>query len=236
MSSAALAEAPIDRQTARPTPVRRTVGVLRIILALVVLAAIVTQISDELLHDAFDPAAYFGYFTIQSSLMNVVVLAVGGVLALRLAGEPELLARVRMSTLSYAVITGVVYNLLLRNLPADGSYVGISWPNEVLHVWAPALILLDWLLAPGRPALAWKRIWFALIYPLTWLAYALLRGAFTDWWTYPFLNPGEPGGWPSVLLYILVIAAVIIGISAGAIGLSRLGRQTSSVFTSRSPR
>ncbi|TFD87985.1 hypothetical protein E3T61_12715 [Cryobacterium lactosi] len=208
-----------------PTPLRRFVGVLRILLALLVLAAVVTQITDQILNDAFDPAAYFGFFTIQSSLMNVVVLFVGGVLALRVAAEPELLARVRMSTLSYAVITGVVYNLLLRNLPADGSFVGLDWPNEVLHVWAPALILLDWLLAPGRPALAWKRIWFALIYPLVWLAYALLRGTFTDWWTYPFLNPGEPGGWPSVLLYIVVIAGVIIAISAAAIGLSRLGRR-----------
>lgn len=208
-----------------PTPLRRFVGVLRILLAVLVLAAVVTQITDQILNDAFDPAAYFGFFTIQSSLMNVVVLVVGGVLALRVAAEPELLARVRMSTLSYAVITGVVYNLLLRNLPADGSFVGLDWPNEVLHVWAPALILLDWLLAPGRPALAWKQIWFALIYPLAWLAYALLRGTFTDWWTYPFLNPGEPGGWPSVLLYIVVIAGVIIAISAAAIGLSRLGRR-----------
>ncbi|MBX0299718.1 Pr6Pr family membrane protein [Cryobacterium sp. 1639] len=211
----------------RPGTVRQVVGVLRILLAVLVLAAIVTQITDQLLNDAFDPAGYFGYFTIQSSLMNVVVLSVGGVLALRLAAEPELLARVRMSTLSYAVITGVVYNLLLRGLPADGSFVGISWPNEVLHVWAPALIVLDWLLAPGRPALAWKRIWFALVYPLAWLAYALLRGTFTDWWTYPFLNPGEPGGWPSVLIYIVIIAVTIIAISAAAIGLSRIGRRDS---------
>jgi hypothetical protein len=218
-------DAATARTSAPPTPYRRFVGVLRILLAALVLTAIVTQITDQLLNNAFDPAGYFGYFTIQSGLMNVVVLAVGGVLALRLAAEPELLARVRMSTLSYAVITGVVYNLLLRNLPPDGSFVGISWPNEVLHVWAPALILLDWLVAPGRPALAWKQIGFALIYPLAWLAYALLRGAFTDWWTYPFLNPGEPGGWPSVLMYIVVIAVVIVGISAAAIGLSRIGRR-----------
>jgi hypothetical protein len=206
-----------------PSPFRRTVGVLRIVLATLVLAAIITQITDQLLNQAFDAAGYFGFFTIQSSLMNVVVLSVGGVLALRLAAEPELMARVRMSTLSYAVITGVVYNVLLCNLPPDGSFEGISWPNEVLHVWAPVLILLDWLIAPGRPALAWKRIWFALIYPLTWLAYALLRGTFTDWWTYPFLNPNEPGGWTSVLTYIVVIALVIVGISAAAIALSRVG-------------
>lgn len=215
-----------------PSPFRRVVGVLRILLAALVLTAIITQITDQLLNNAFDPAGYFGFFTIQSALMNVVVLSVGGVLALRVAAEPELLARVRMSTLSYAVITGVVYNLLLRNLPSDGSFEGIGWPNEVLHVWAPTLIVLDWLLAPGRPALAWKAIGFALVYPLAWLAYALLRGTFTDWWTYPFLNPGEPGGWPSVLLYIVVIAVVIVVISAAAIGVSRIGRRGSLALAS----
>ena len=208
-----------------PSPYRRVVGILRILLAALILAAIVTQIVDQITHDAFEPARYFGFFTIQSSLMNVVVLAVGGALALRVAAEPELMARVRMSTLCYAVITGVVYNLLLRNLPPDGSFVGLDWPNEVLHVWAPVLIVADWLLAPGRPALAWNRIWFAMIYPVAWLGYALVRGGVTDYWTYPFLNPNEPGGWPKVLLYILVIAVVIIGISAAAIGLSRLGRR-----------
>ena len=123
-------------------------------------------------------------------------------------------------------------DLLLRNLPSDGSFEGIGWPNEVLHVWAPTLIVLDWLLAPGRPALAWKAIGFALVYPLAWLAYALLRGTFTDWWTYPFLNPGEPGGWPSVLLYIVVIAVVIVVISAAAIGVSRIGRRGSLALAS----
>ena len=223
----AAAPAPPEPALPSPTPFRRIVGLLRILLAALVLTAIISQITDQLLNDAFDPAGYFGFFTIQSGLMNVVVLALGGVLALRLAAEPELLARLRMATLSYALITGLVYNLVLRGLPPDGSFVGIGWPNEVLHVWAPTLILLDWLLAPGRPALAWKRLWFALIYPLAWLAYALLRGTFTGWWTYPFLNPDEPGGWPSVLLYVLVIAGVIVGISAAAIGLSRVGRRES---------
>jgi len=208
-----------------PSAYRRIVGVLRIALAVLVMAAIITQITDQLLNDAFEPTRYFGFFTIQSSLMNVVVLFVGGVLALRVAAEPELLARVRMSTLAYAVITGVVYNALLRGLPADG-FVGLSWPNEVLHVWAPVFILLDWLFAPGRPALVWNRIWFAMIYPILWLVYALLRGTFTDWWTYPFLNPNEPSGWPGVLIYIVVIAVVIIGISAAAISVSRIGKRT----------
>ncbi|MGL4340325.1 MAG: hypothetical protein ACRCSP_07890, partial [Rhodoglobus sp.] len=60
------------------SPLRRTVGVLRIAAGLLVFAAIVTQIVDRLGSDVFVPSKYFTLFTIQSSLMNVVVLLVGG--------------------------------------------------------------------------------------------------------------------------------------------------------------
>ncbi len=43
-----------------------------------VLAAIVTQIWSEVANDAFYPEKYFSYFTIQSSLINIVAFAVGG--------------------------------------------------------------------------------------------------------------------------------------------------------------
>ena len=42
-----------------------------------VLAAIVTQIWSEVANDAFYPERYFSYFTIQSSLINIVAFAAG---------------------------------------------------------------------------------------------------------------------------------------------------------------
>ena len=190
-------------------------------MGLLLFASIITQITDQLRNDAFVATEYFGYFTIQSSLMNVVVLLVGGSFALRSRVDPELLTAVRMSVLTYAVVTGVVYNALLRNVVSDG-FTGIGWPNEVLHVWAPIFIALDWLLSPGRPALAWKRLGLALIYPLAWVAYAVVRGTLTGFYTYPFLDPAQPGGYLSVALYVLGIAGFITGLAAAAIAASRL--------------
>ncbi len=190
-------------------------------MGLLLFASIATQITDQLWNDAFVATEYFGYFTIQSSLMNVVVLLVGGSLALRRPLDPQLLTGVRMSMLTYAIVTGVVYNALLRNVVSDG-FNGIAWPNEVLHVWAPIFIALDWVLSPGRPALAWKRLGVALIYPLTWVAYAVVRGTLTGFYTYPFLDPAQPGGYGAVALYVLGIAAFITGLAAAAIAASRL--------------
>lgn len=187
------------------------------------LASIITQIADEQINDVFVPAEYFSYFTIQTSLGNIVVLIVGGVLALKVGRDPEWYTKVRMSMVAYAVVTAVVYAVLLRNIPPTG-YVGIQWPNEVLHVGIPIFIALDWLLAPGRSRLPWRILWVSLLYPIVWLAFTLIRGALTGWYPYPFLEPDGPGGAASVIGYILGIAAFVIAMSALAIAVSRVSR------------
>ena len=207
------------------TSARKTVGVLRGAASLLVLAAIITQITDQLGAEVFVPSEYFSYFTVQSSMMNVVVLAAGAILAFRLKRDTVLYTGVRMATVTYAVVTGVVYNLLLRGLPPTG-YVGVQWPNEVEHVWIPLYILIDWLFATGRARLAWTWVWAAIAYPLAWCAFTLLHGAATGWYPYPFIDPTGPGGWPSVAGYILGIAAFIIGLAFLAVFYSRWsGRQ-----------
>lgn len=92
--------------TTTPTPLRRFTGVLRIAAGLLVLAAVMTQIADQLANDAFVPQEYFAYFTIESSLMNVVTLVVAGVFALRHSIDTALLTSVRMAIVTYAVVTG----------------------------------------------------------------------------------------------------------------------------------
>lgn len=201
------------------TAPRRVAGALRIVAALVVFATITTQITDRILNDAFDPSEYFSYFTIQSGLITIVVFAVGGVMALRLPGDTVLFTAVRASTLSYAVVTAGVYNLLLRNVPYEG-FLGLQWPNEVLHVWIPIVVVLDWLLTPGRPAVPWSALRIALVFPVAWLVFTLVRGAVTGIYPYPFLDPAT-AGWGSVIAYIVGLSAFIVGIVAAAIAFTR---------------
>jgi hypothetical protein len=204
---------------------RRVTGVLRIAAGLLVLAAITTQIVDLVVNDAFEPQEYFSYFTIQSSLVNIVVLAAGGLLAMRWRADPELFTAVRMTTVTYAVVTAVVYNLLLRGLPTD-DFVGVQWPNEVTHVWIPIVIALDWVLSPGRAVLAWGRLWLAIGYPLLWLGFTLVRGVLTGWYPYPFLDPDGPNGPVSVIAYIVGITLFILAVACVAIGISRVRTRT----------
>lgn len=207
------------------TLVRRTFGLVRIAASVLVLASIATQIGDKLINDVFRPEEYFSYFTIQTSMANVVVFLVGGVLALRASVDPQLFTRVRMSMVAYAVVTAVVYEVLLRRIPPEG-YVGIEWPNEVLHVGIPIFIVVDWLIAPGRPVIAWPAVWVSLLYPAAWIGFTTVRGIATGWYPYPFLEPDGPGGVGSVIAYILGIAGfvVVAAVIAAASSRLRLGR------------
>jgi len=210
---------------------RRVVGTLRIVAAAAVLAAIVTQIVSRVAGGVFDPAEYFSFFTIQSGLINIVTLAVGGVMALRLSRDTVAYTTVRASVVAYAVVTGIVYNLLLRGAP-ERELVGQQWPTEILHVVAPIVIVLDWLLSPGRPALPWSALRVALVYPVAWLAYTLLRGGVTGLYPYPFIDPATDG-WGSVIAYIVGLTAFIFALVALVIAHNRrFGRPAGSVTTS----
>jgi hypothetical protein len=193
---------------------RRSVGILRLGAGTALVVALGFQIVEKILNNAMIAAQYFSYFTIQSSFIAATVLLIGGVSALRRSEDSLAYTVARMSVVAYAVVTAVVYNVLLRGIATMGFH-STPWPGELMHVWVPIFIVLDWLLSPGRPRLRWTALRIVVVYPLVWLAFTLVRGAITGWYPYPFLEPST--GWLSVLTYVLGIAAFIVGLASLAI-------------------
>jgi hypothetical protein len=212
--------------------------VVRILGAALIIAAIVGQLVvsvgfwDSLgLHDKTNLFVnFFSFFTIDSNVGTVVVFLIGAVLLLRGGTEdPPWFAVLRASVTSYMVVTGIVYNMLLRGVNVSEGSV-LPWSNEVLHVVGPILMVVDWFFAPGRARLDWKAIWVIIAFPLVWGVYTMIRGPFTFdamtgnafWYPYPFLNPNiAPEGYVSVAFYIVLIAAIIGGVGALVIWVSR---------------
>ncbi|GAB3606262.1 hypothetical protein GCM10027413_16710 [Conyzicola nivalis] len=214
--------------------------ILRIAVVVAITVAIVAQLSASLgfwrESGVTDPTTqvvnFFSFFTIESNVASAVVLAIGAVLLIvRQGPDGQGFTLARACVTSYMIVTGIVYNLLLRGIELpQGSTVG--WSNEILHVAAPLYLLIDWILAPGRSRLAARKIWLVLVYPIVWVVYTLVRGPFvTDviygneyWYPYPFLNPvTSDGGYLSVAIYVVAIAAAIALIAAGVLWVSRRG-------------
>lgn len=208
--------------SARLSTLRHIAGVISIVVGLIVLAALITQITDQIAVGRFEPTEYFAFFTIQTAMINIVVLITGGIMALRLERDTQLYTAIRASVFAYAIVTGVVYNLLLRDVPNDDGYVGPVWPNESLHVWIPIYIALDWLLTPGRVRIAWTTLWLAVSFPLIWVGVTMTRGALTGWYPYPFLEPDGPNGIIGIVSYVGGIAVFIIALAALAVLINRV--------------
>jgi hypothetical protein len=205
-----------------PGVARRITAALRLLAALAMSAAIINQIADQVVNGVFEPARYFSFFTVQTGILNVAVLLLGALIAFRVARDSELFTAIRMCAVAYAAVTGVVYNLLLRDLPTEGDFVALVWPGEIEHVWIPIFMVLDWFLAPGRARLACSRIALALVYPLLWVGLTLVRGSFENWYPYPFLDPNGPTGWSGVAIYVAAISVFIVVVAVICIASSRI--------------
>jgi hypothetical protein len=210
---------------------------LRAAIAIAILAAIVGQLlvsldfwqQREVQSIGTSVVNFFSFFTIDSNVFSMLLLAIGAVLLARRTPDPRWFHVARASVVTYMVTTGVVYNLLLRGIELpQGATLG--WSNEVLHVVAPIYLLIDWLFAPGRKPLSFRVVWIVIVFPIVWAVYTLIRGPFTPdevygkahWYPYPFLNPDIAAtGYVSVSFYILLISAIISLAGLGVVWVSR---------------
>ncbi|KRC59338.1 hypothetical protein ASE14_16490 [Agromyces sp. Root81] len=204
----------------------RTVwGIIRVAAAAGIIVAIVGQFAKSLSmvpDPVFFVINFLSFFTILSNALSAIVLLIGAWYAFRGSSDPGWYNLARASIVTYMATTFVVFNLLLRDLALDQAAT-VPWSNEILHVWAPLYVVLDWVLAPGRRPIAWKRIWTIAIVPIVWVVYTMIRGAIVGWYPYPFLNPAiEPGvGYDGVTVYVIAIAAFILLVGSGILGISR---------------
>ncbi|MDY0911558.1 Pr6Pr family membrane protein [Rathayibacter festucae] len=196
---------------------RILLAVLRIAVALTVLAAVTATAVDSASRTPLIPVNFFGYFTIQGNLLMAAVLLITAAQSLAGRAQSQTMALVRGATTSYIIVVGLVYNTLLIGL-AGG--VTLPWANAVMHLLFPVYGLLDWIFFTDRPPLPWRRLWVVTIYPIVWLVVVLIRGATDGWVPYPFLSPSI--GYDRVAVYVLVVAAVFVLSGAVVWALSRL--------------
>lgn len=187
-------------------------GFVRLIMALALFGSVFWQISDRVAHNLFRPAEYFTFFTITSCLLTGIALTIGGLRVLRNQPETKFLTLFRLTMAASMVIVGVIYNLLLTD-SVDERDIGYDWPvipNLILHTYMPILVFLEWLIIRTAVPLKLKSVFWVLVYPLTWLAFSIVRGLVTNWYPYYFINPNDEGGIPQMVQWILTIAAFFV--------------------------
>ncbi|WP_432883269.1 Pr6Pr family membrane protein [Kribbella sp. CA-245084] len=166
----------------------------------------------------------FAYFTIQSNLL------LGGTV-LMLALQPdrsggELFKTLRLNGVLCIAVTGIVYHAVLAG---SDELHGWAWvANFLLHTVAPLVGVLGWLAFGPRGLTDWRITGWSIVFPVLWLVFTLVRGAFVGFYPYPFVNVDEHG-YGRVLLNCLLVAVLFLALAAGATTLDRRLRRNTTV-------
>jgi hypothetical protein len=77
-----------------------------------------------------------------------------------------------------------------------------------------------WFLLTCKAVLKWKNIFPWLLYPVTYIMFILIRGAFSGFYPYPFINVSELG-YNKVLINCLGLLLVFLFLSLLIVAIGR---------------
>jgi hypothetical protein len=166
---------------------------------------------------------YFSFFTILTNIAAVLVHAAlispaGYAWFPAFAGR-----RIRAGVAVAITLVFIVYATVLSGLWQPQGLFLLC--DVLLHYITPSIFVLWWLIAGADGATRWRDVSWWMIYPLAYLAYALIRAPFAGEVPYPFLDVARNGA-ASVAIAALAITALFVGLSVLAVlidhGIGRL--------------
>jgi hypothetical protein len=181
---------------------KKALTITRLVLGVITLGAVVLQLINSI-ENGRSIANFFSFFTVQSNILAAGLLVAAGVYGLTGKAVKQI-PYIRGALTLFMTMTGIIYILLL-----SGNEVSLQTTipavNIILHYVMPIAVLLDWLVFPPQKRLAFKTALLWLAYPLFYLVYSLIRGAITNWYPYPFIDPVN-SGWVNVIGISLTLA------------------------------
>ncbi|MBA4198406.1 MAG: hypothetical protein C0459_12720 [Chitinophaga sp.] len=159
---------------------------------------------------------FFSYFTILTNLMIAIYCSV---LLLKPLSKTGLFFSQQKNTTAvtvYIVIVEIIYNTVLRGLWKPEGLLRLV--DELLHLIIPALFFVYWLAFTKKNFLKWKDAFAWLLYPLIYVIYILIRGNFSGFYPYPFIDMDKLGVAKTlvnagfVTLLFLLISVMFIGL------------------------
>jgi hypothetical protein len=128
---------------------------------------------------------YFTFFTI---LTNILVAVVFTVVAFQWKHKGSFFTKSKTQTATavYIFVVGFVYNVILRFLWQPQGVQRVV--DELLHLIIPIIYIVYWYFNVRTSGISYKSIWNWLMYPMVYLVVVMIRGYFSEYYPYPFIN------------------------------------------------
>ena len=108
---------------------------------------------------------------------------------------------------TFIVIVGFVYQVILRGSWSPKGMQRVL--DELLHTIIPLLVLIYWFMYSPKERSKFSQLIIWLLYPLIYLILVLIRGKFSNYFPYPFLNFPEIGTSQTVINCIVVLLLIL---------------------------
>ena len=134
---------------------------------------------------------FFSYFTILTNILAALAFTLPGLAPQSAATRFFLKHTVRTAITAYIIIVMAIVYFVLRHLT---NLQGWNLAADVLlHYVMPCLFVIDWLLLVPKEMLKLKDGLAGLAFPVVYLLWTFVHGAYSGFFPYPFLNVGELG-------------------------------------------
>jgi hypothetical protein len=158
---------------------------------------------------------FFGYFTIDTNILVALSFTLIALNNNSRLGRFFTKASTVTAITAYIIIVGITYNVFLRS---EWNPQGLQkLVDELLHSVIPIVYVIFWVAFVPTEKLKWKYVLFWLIYPIVYMTYAIILGAITKFYPYPFVDVNELGynkamiNASLVLLTMLLLSLALIG-------------------------
>jgi hypothetical protein len=160
---------------------------------------------------------YFTFYTILSNCLVALCLAAEAfpsMASLGLFRRPG----ARTAVAIYITVVALIYAIFLANTWEPQGWQKLI--DALLHYVMPALYLAFWFVLVPKGTTSWRAIPVWLLFPVLYVFWAMLRGAVTGQYPYPFID-ALALGYPVALRNIVLICLFFAGLSALFIAYDR---------------
>lgn len=155
------------------------------------------------------PEAVIRFFSFYTILTNTLVSIYFTYIAFVKNQEPK--SGILTAITTYIFMVGIIYQLVLRHVwqPLVRQLI----VDKLLHSITPILVILFWYMYERTKSVSYSHLLKWGIYPLIYLIFILIRGSFSNFYPYPFVDVRNLG-LASVHTYSVVLLLMFLMISA----------------------
>ena len=133
---------------------------------------------------------FFTFFTILTNILVAIVFTANWLQpknSFQFFDKPKTQAAIAV----YIFVVGFVYNTILRFIWQPKGWNKVA--DELLHLVIPIVYISFWYFKFSKETINYKSIFGWLLFPIIYIIVVMIRGYFSNYYPYPFLNVGNLG-------------------------------------------